>query len=266
MNIEQKFEQMGARVKVVKPFPNFRGEYPTRSLSLDVQKDKKGTFFQIRKSDDVEVQVLDVRPDERHLLVMARIPDDRPHRPDTKPKFLCGHDERDWFVAGISQGTAVSSVSTAMEALKPREVLEVQSQKKMKGKDKKRRKTEAYIRQGEWFFVRATDLQVDESLILKNEPLRRGAGKPHMAEFAYRRGGEAVWFHAVYAKNGISPAIFKKLDEEKRKSPGWRSMVRDAEVFVKGTIRHADHKTVCLDGWYRVLPNSESRRNVAFLD
>jgi len=33
-------------------------------------------------------------------------------------KFLCGHDERHWFVAAVP-GRGVSNVRTAMEALKP---------------------------------------------------------------------------------------------------------------------------------------------------
>lgn len=266
MNVQEKFEQMGARVKILPPRSFRLSDVPQRSVTLDIGKDKKGSFFLIRKSDDVEIEVLDVKPDDRHLLVLARVPDEKPHQPDHKSKFLCGHDERDWFVAGVPDNRPVYNVSTAMEALKPREVLAAQSQKKIKHKDKKRRKTEAYVRQGEWFFIPAKGLVVEESLILKDEPLRRGGGKPHMAEFAYRRGGTTVWFHPVHAPNGILPTSFRKLTEEQRKQPNWRSMVRDAEVFVKGAIRHADHKTVHLDGWYKVVPNNESRANVAFLD
>jgi hypothetical protein len=51
---------------------------------------------------------------------------------------------------------------------------------------------------------------------------------------------------------------------------GWRAMTRDAEVYVRGRIRHADHKTVTLNGWHRVYMNTETQavamRNVAFLD
>jgi hypothetical protein len=47
-------------------------------------------------------------------------------------------------------------------------------------------------------------------------------------------------------------------------------MVRDAHVFVRGTVRHSDHKTIFLDGWHEVFMNTETRaaamRNVAFLD
>jgi len=41
-------------------------------------------------------------------------------------------------------------------------------------------------------------------------------------------------------------------------------------VFVKGKIRHSDHKTIVLPFWHQVLPNTESgaqsMRNLAFLD
>jgi hypothetical protein len=47
-------------------------------------------------------------------------------------------------------------------------------------------------------------------------------------------------------------------------------MRRDALVYVKGTIRHADHATITLNGWHRVVMNEERKakamRNVAFLD
>jgi len=47
-------------------------------------------------------------------------------------------------------------------------------------------------------------------------------------------------------------------------------MRRNASVNVRGRVRHADHKTIVLHGWHRVLMNTEGEakamRNVAFLD
>jgi len=47
-------------------------------------------------------------------------------------------------------------------------------------------------------------------------------------------------------------------------------MRRNPAVYAKGRIRHADHKTITLHGWHRVLMNTEGQskamRNVAFLD
>ena len=45
--------------------------------------------------------MLDTRPNLRHLLLMSRN-----CRTGAKEKFLCGHDERHWFVAAIPRGNA----------------------------------------------------------------------------------------------------------------------------------------------------------------
>src|SRR5207253_6043381 len=34
---------------------------------------------------------------------------------------------------------------------------------------------------------------------------------------------------------------------------------RDALVYVRGEITHPDHRTICLEGWHRVLMNTENR-------
>lgn len=50
----------------------------------------------------------------------------------------------------------------------------------------------------------------------------------------------------------------------------WRRMVRDAQVYARGDVRHRDHKTIHLDGWHRVYMNRERfakhARQIAFLD
>ena len=50
----------------------------------------------------------------------------------------------------------------------------------------------------------------------------------------------------------------------------WQAMRRNMDVFVRGRIRHADHATIELHGWHRVLMNTEAQakamRSVAFLD
>ena len=41
-------------------------------------------------------------------------------------------------------------------------------------------------------------------------------------------------------------------------------------VFVRGKVRHPDHKTIVLHGWHQVLMNTETQavamRHVAFID
>ena len=267
-NVEKKFDQMGARAKVSAPAPN-RWRPPTStSLTVDIGRDRHGPFFDIRAGDGVELSVLDVQKKDRHLVLMARTPGDRTHDPDNKSKFLCGHDERDWFVAAVPESASVSSVNTAKQALKPREVLQAESGRKIKRRKRGRRKNEARIRQGEWFFIPAS-IKPKKQLIITNEPLQRGGGKPHMADELYRQGGTTVYVSVKYP-NGLTESAYKRLSEEERKGQRWQTMRRDARVYVRGRIRHSDHKTITLDGWHLVVPNTETQsramRNVAFLD
>jgi hypothetical protein len=102
-----------------------------------------------------------------------------------KSKFLCGHDERHWFVAAIPEAAPVGTVRQAKEALKPKEVQDRQAG--VSTKDRNRRKNKAYIRQGEWFFLPANIEEPDPKFVIKHEPLSRGRGsKPHTVEFCYR--------------------------------------------------------------------------------
>src|SRR5262249_61678171 len=142
--LESKFARMGARLRI-KPSYNGRGNLP---LTLDVRSDDKGEFFDIDlRRKDIEVDVLDLRQRERHLLLRARTNSDT-------DLYLCGHDERHWFVAAVPERGGVSTVATAMEALKPPEVRAAQAQQGVKGKDRRRRKNAPYRRQGGWFFLR----------------------------------------------------------------------------------------------------------------
>lgn len=261
-----RFARMGARLKVQERAARDRGG-AAANIAVDVQRDRIGEFFEIRvrPSSDLRLEVLDIQPAERHLLLLAE-------EGDRKLKFLCGHDERQWFVAAVPEREGAASVRTAMEALKPVEVRQAQDRQKVKTEDRKRRKTSAYVRQGEWFFMPVPELTVAEWLILHNEPLSRGAGsKPHTAEFCYRSGGEVVYVCDRHPR-GIGEAAYKRLLETRpgARNWAWQVLRRNPQVYVKGRISHADHKTILLPGWHRVLMNTENQswamRNVAFLD
>jgi hypothetical protein len=209
--------------------------------------------------------VLQVQPEDRHLLLLVR----HPKEAGRLDRFLCGHDERHWFVAAVPGGA--SSVRQAKEALKPAPVLASLAQHRVSSRKRDRRKNRAFRRQGEWFFVPAPGLAVDSKLVLRNEPIRRGSGKPHMVEQLYRTGGETVrvcWKHP----NGLTEAEYRKLVQEEPATAKWpwRVMQRDAQVFARGKVRHPDHATVELPDWHRVLANTESQTramaNMAFLD
>ena len=64
-----------------------------------------------------------------------------------------------------------------MESLKPEIVRREQKRKGVKHR-RHRRKTAAYIRQGEWFFLPRPMMHVGD-LAVRNGQLVRGAGKPH---------------------------------------------------------------------------------------
>jgi hypothetical protein len=262
--LERKFTRIGARLKLGDP----RGRRISRDgIRLDVRTDRKGEFFEVLfgATTDAQVEVLDVQPVDRHLLLMVR-------EDGRKNKFLCGHDERHWFVAAIPESAPVGTVRAAKEALKPDEVQAVQDRLGLRWEARNRRKNAAYRRQGEWFFVPAPDLKVEENLVLRDEPITRGNGsKPHRAEFCYRTGGETVYVCGAYP-SGIGETQYRRLLKDQRSARGWNWQVRrrNAGVYVRGHIRHADHKTITLNGWHRVLMNTESQaramRHVAFLD
>lgn len=264
--LAKKFDKLGARAKF-RPLPH-RDSGP---FVIDIGEDRRGEFFDIQADRDADVVVLDVQPKDRHLLLMVRHPGERPGLPDLKDKFLCGHDERHWFVAGVPENAPVSSVVTAKDALKPELVRQLESGKKGKRKKRHRRKTETFVRQGEWFFVPARGIDPAPTLVLKNEPLQRGGGKPHMCEHLYRVGGTTVYVCRQYP-NGLEEkekqALFKRNPSAAKWN--WRAMQRNPSVFVRGGVSHADHATIHLGEWHRVVMNTENQSramaSVAFLD
>jgi hypothetical protein len=253
--LHRRFAAIGARVKIA---GDRRG-----SPQIDVRSDRRGEFFEVRfvgRGHAVDLEVVDVKRAERHLLLLTR--DD-----EGKSKFLCGHDERHWFVAAVPEtARGVTGVQTAKAALQPslvRDAIE-----RVRPKHAFRRRNPAYVRQGEWFFVPAPRLDPPVTKVLFDEPVSRGRGKPHMMQFAYRQGGELVWVNYRYP-TGITEAQYRELSRAEQRG-SWARMVRDAEVFAKGAIRHPDHATVVLRGWHRVAMNTEQAaraiRHVAFLD
>jgi hypothetical protein len=186
--------------------------------------------------------VVDVAPADRHLLLLVRTGAE-------KRKFLCGHAERHWFVAAIPDGVrGVTGVRTAKAALLPPAL----------------RGQRAYLRQGEWFFLPAPELNVDPLFVRRDEPLARPGGTPHVLELAYRRGGSVVYVHTRTGRM-IGQDNYSRLSGHKRLY--WRQMIRDPELFARGRVRHPDHATIVLRDWRRVLMSAERPSlHVAFVD
>lgn len=261
--LQRQFARIGARARV----RTVDGRWAVEAVAIDIARDRDGELFdvQVPPRRSAELSVLHLEPARRHLLLMSRDGGSETH------KFLCGHDERHWFVAAIPENRSASTVATAMEALKPAEIVTRQSRLQVRSKDRNRRKNEAFLRQGEWFFVPDPGLIVDERLVLTREPMRRGSGKPHTVDFLYRSGGEAVYV-CPRRPNGLTQAQYNTLLSRtpEVKGWGWSVLRRNPSVYVKGRVRHADHATIVLDDWHRVLMNTETQaaamRHVAFLD
>lgn len=263
--LERHFGALGARVKIneiVRPFRRF-------PVGIDIGSDRRGEFFDIKiaSDDKIDYEVIDLRKDLRHLLLLGR-GDER------KAKFLCGHDERHWFVCAVP-GRSVTNVVNAMEALQPAFVREHVRKHVKRIKTRFDRRNEAFVRQGEWFFVPFPELEFKTDFtnqIHRNEPITRGFGsKPHVCEQVFRNMGEAVWVCTKFP-TGVSR---KRYEELLKANPGaarwnWRIMQINAAVFARGTVRHPDHKTIELDGWHQVFMNTENeapgKAHVVFLD
>ena len=256
---------MGARFKV-SAVPAQRG---SSDYTVDIQKDRRGDFFELRvpeqMRESLDFDVLQTDSRGRHLLLFVRLKE--------KPaaRFLCGHDEREWFVAAVPG--AASTVEQAKQALKPRIVRARENELEIPTRLRNRRKNAAFRRQGEWFFVSAQSSgrdRINEKAVLHNEPLRRGTGKPHIVEFLYRMAGELVYVCPQHP-NGVSEVYYRWLLQQNRKAAqwGWQAQRKNPRVYARGRIRHPDHATITLPDWHRVVLNTETEtdamRNMAFI-
>jgi len=273
IQLESKFAAMGARMKV-REIPSRwhqgdRSWVEPQDFAMDLRRDGNGQFFELRVpthlSESLEINVMQALPDKRHLLLAVRNTLEKKQL----DRFLCGHDEREWFVAAVPGGA--SSVRQAMDALQPQDVRDALARKQVSSRKRYSRKNRAFRRQGEWFFVPEPSFVVDKKLILRNEPLRRGGGKPHMVDQLYRTGGESVYVTERFP-NGLTPPEYRAmlLNNPSASRWGWREMRRNPGVYVRGAVRHSDHATIMLSFWHRVLMNTETQSRtmsrVAFLD
>jgi hypothetical protein len=268
MDIEQlqkQFGRIGARLQITIIEV---ARFSRRRAGIDIGEDKSGQYFDLRvePNDTVAYEVVDLQPKLRHLLLMARRED------SLKEKYLCGHDERHWFVCAVPERRSLVNVVAAMEALQPAEVRAAIERAACRPKDRLSRHNAAFVRQGEWFFLPDPDVIVDEKLVYRNEPISRGRGsKPHMCQFLYRNGGEAVMVCSRHP-SGVTPEQYRRIIQANPEAIkwNWRGMQRNATVYVRGQISHPDHKTIRLDEWHRVLMNTENEapahRHVVFLD
>lgn len=271
-SLTRQFENIGASLQLERPDERLL-KRESNYHHVDVQQGKRGERFIISCiPSKFRLQVLQADTQDRHLLLMMQ---------NTKSgeihKYLCGHDERQWFAAAIPEEARAKSIREAKEALLPPEAEQALSSREVRKKKQLSRSNPPYIRQGEWFFISEEPERTGDEPIHRNEPLQRsGSAKPHIAEEVIRTGGETVFINALHAPEGLTEEEFERFKREHNEESGrgwnrrFRRRIRGALVYARGKVRHPDHATVELKGWHRVVPNTEdqaeARRHLVFLD
>lgn len=270
--LKRRFADMGATI-IVSPrtLPRFRELVAPGVTRSRHRISMLGERFALALDAGLHPQVHQVDADRKHLVLQVE-----------DKTYLCGHDERHWFVAGVEPGA--HTVDAAMLSLMPAPVRRaVVKTKRLVPLGS--RKNPAYLRQGEWFFVPDPEIEVKREWELHREPIRRGRSKPHFVERLYRHGGTAVIVCPHYP-NGLTDDEWARsllgeqfegyvsLQRFARAEHGGavdrmrvRRMMRDAEVHAQGWVKHPDHATITLKGWHRVYPSNEVMSETqAFLD
>jgi hypothetical protein len=93
------------------------GQFPP--VRIMVVQDRRGSCFLVQRRWTVTVNVAQVDPAARQLLLVA---DHFRYGPERYSRFLCGHDGCAWFATALPACARVWTVQAAREALMPRAV------------------------------------------------------------------------------------------------------------------------------------------------
>jgi hypothetical protein len=131
----------------------------TSAVIVEVRSSELRVPTRLRES--LKATLLQTEPKERRPLLLGRKSAAKPQL----DRFLCGHDEREWFIAAVPGG--VSSVRQAIGRARaePRSI-----EKALLAQDRR-------ISRAERIFVPKAMSHLEQKLVLRNEPLRPGAGK-----------------------------------------------------------------------------------------
>ncbi len=110
--LKTSFDRIGARLAVT-PWHGthtvVRSRY--RGVVVDVLEDGDGSYYTVGFDPSfVWLDVLDVRPARRHLLLAARNLDG-----SSSHGVLCGHDVQRWYVAAVGPCTATTTIDEVLE-------------------------------------------------------------------------------------------------------------------------------------------------------
>lgn len=213
----------------------FEEQVPWATVQHLQERDPENWLDLLCKENRVRKSAVTVRKVRKGVTVFVKR-----KTPSEKRHFLCGLDERQLFIAQLPK--AVSTVRDAHACLKTTTVTMAEG-----------RGINA-TRQGEWFFLEpsAEELATIETGLEKGalnvertvpigpfsdgsssrsrSKVRQFRGNPHTAE-------ELVVLPGTPLDHGFS--------------------VRGREVFIRGKVRHVDHKTVSFKSWRKVIRNAE---------
>ncbi len=260
--VEKKFKKSGLRIKVEDGAVN-RNE-DIFGLRVDGFGSNEIFVMQLGAKDN-DVQIVDTDAKAKQVLMMVNEPErvykekvwsqrERKHvevertTDANKRKFLVGMDERSYFMAPVADNAI--NIGDAKDKLRNPNL-------------KNDRKTK---RQGEWFFQPVNDQEAIDVAIRKGEGIVRKkagigtmlgspGGKPHVADELVR-----IRKTTVPEDVGPEPKTTKSMRQFLRDRRMSQSVMDSDQFFVRGKIRHPDHKTVEFSQWTRVLPNMEERR------
>jgi len=211
------------------------------SMSVERAGKGDGERFVMFPGNTERLEVLDASPVVKQAVLLVKEPEraftqrvwDRATRswvmhtertPGETRRYLVGMDERSYFMAELPR--AVTTVKEAHRALRPGEVVDWESRRENRGRKA--------VRQGEWLFL---PLAPSEARELDNRIARRMTVVREKARIPGRPG---------------KPHVAGRLAVER----GEKGDV----VYAQGPVRHADHGTVHLNAWHRVVANLEVRR------
>jgi len=174
-----------------------------------------------------------------------------------KRHYLMGMDERHLFIAELPR--PATTVAAAHAALRPNEAGSTTAHS---GK---------VVRQGEWFFL----LPSPAESVLLEEGIRTNR------VVAWRKTAIGPVFDGSPSEHALTAMSGNARVRQRQGNPHVADEVvilsgtipaEGRRVFVRGAIRHPEHKTVTVDGWRKVLRNAEPisndqrQRRVAWVD
>ncbi len=231
--LERHFDECRLPVEFLEVDPRRRNRWAPERVTDEyfyvdvVTRRDREQRFRIFANEAATLQLLDKSPATRHLLLQVRA---RPVNKKVVDTYLLGHDERQLFVL---HSESVTSISAALERLKPRAVRIAES-RRLK-----------VIRQGDWFFIPASSrFRVLPDMILHRN---MAIGGPNAAGWQIRVGHP----HVAEEQALVFGTVGRFVDKR------WVRLENQlAEVYVRGQIRHEEHATVELRTWHRAVQNT----------